>query len=284
MAINIIYVGNFFMTETGIAALTEAMGKAVQEFGDVIRDVTNPFFKSSYADLSNHIEATRSPLGKHGLVLLQAPGMNDSGPNVTTMLSHSSGELIGFTFPIPASKLDAQGIGSALTYNRRYSQAPILNIAGEYDDDGNAALASRKEHLEKLDQQMAGQERISAVQVKTFETTATDRGRTPEQIKQFLDELNGYVQVLEIKKQDWEKAKAWALNQPKPDDLLGDLAPSLQQAQLKKLYAIAGKKKISNDDLHQMVEETFKKKSLKELTQKQLEGVTEWLESLNPAG
>lgn len=284
MALNIIHVDNFFMSENGIAALTEALAAAVQEFGDVIRDVTNPFFKSTYADLSNHIEATRSPLGKHGLVLLQAPGMNEAGPNVTTMLSHASGELIGFTFPIPASKLDAQGIGSALTYNRRYSQAPILNIAGEYDDDANAAVASRREHLEKLDQQMAGQERISAVMVKTFEQTAADHGRTQEQIKQFLDDLNGYVQVIEIQKRDWDKAKAWALNQPKDDDLVGDLATSLQQAYFRKIHAIAREKKVSDADLHRMIEENFHKKSTKELTQKQFEQLTQFLENVTPAG
>lgn len=278
----IIRIDNFFLSAGGIAKLTEAMAAAVQEFGDVIKDVTNPFFKSTYADLSNHIDATRTQLGKHGLVLFQGPGMNESGPNVTTMLSHASGELIGFTFPIPASKLDAQGIGSALTYNRRYSQAPILNIAGEYDDDANAAIASRKEHLEKLDQQMAGQERISPAQMKAFDDTAAKNGRTQEQISQFLDELNGYIQSTEIQKQHYQTAIKWALNQPKDDDLLKDMTASVQQAQLKKLYAIATKKKVSNEDIHQYIKETFNADSLKDLSQKQFSDVGYWLESVSP--
>jgi hypothetical protein len=39
---------------------------------------------------------------------------------------------------VPASKQDAQGYGSALTYARRYSLMAACGIAPE-DDDGNAA-------------------------------------------------------------------------------------------------------------------------------------------------
>ena len=80
----------------------------------------------------------------------------------------------------------------------------------------------------------------------------------------------------------------WALNAPKPDDLLSDLAPSLQQAQLKKIFALANKKKINytppNDDLHKLLEENFKKQSLKQLTQAEYERFIQILEDISPAG
>lgn len=284
----IISNGNFRHTES-IAKLTEAMAAAVQEFGEVIKDVTNPFFKSTYADLSSLIGATRAQLGKHGLVIFQGPGFNEViGPSVTTLLSHVSAEWIAVDLPLPAAKLDPQGVGSALTYSRRYGYGPMLNVAAEEDDDGNAAVATRKEHLDQLTEKMTSQERISHVQATAFLKTAIDNGRTQEQIKQYLDQLNGYLQATEIQKQDWDKAKAWALNKPADTDLIGDLSASLQQARLKRLFAIANKKKISytapNDDLHRMVEETYQKKSLKELTEKQFNDFVEYLESLNPAG
>ncbi len=52
---------------------------------------------------------------------------------------HESGEAIRCgKLHVPASKQDAQGYGSALTYARRYSLITACGIAPE-DDDGNAA-------------------------------------------------------------------------------------------------------------------------------------------------
>jgi hypothetical protein len=42
---------------------------------------------------------------------------------------------------MPATKPDAQGFGSAATYARRYALLATAGVAGEEDDDGNAASA-----------------------------------------------------------------------------------------------------------------------------------------------
>lgn len=278
----IIEIGNFFMSED-IGELTKACCEAVPEFGDVLKDVENPFFRSSYADLANYIEATRGALAKHGVFLFQGLGMNQETPTLTTMLVHTSNQKLGFTFPMPAAKSDAQGIGGSISYNRRYSFGPLTNTAGQEDDDGEQAV-QRGEQLKKQEQQMAGQERISHVMATTFLKTAIDHGRTQEQIVQYLDQLNGYLQATEIQKQHWEEAKTWALNQPHEDDLLKEMNASLQQARLKKLWAIANKKKVSSDDVHRMVKETYQKESVKELTEKQFNDVVQWLDNLTPAG
>lgn len=278
----IIEIGNFFLTED-IGELTKACCEAVPEFGDVIKDVQNPYFRSTYADLANYIEATRGPLAKQGVYLFQGLGMHDSIPSVTTMLVHTSNQKLGFTFPMEPAKTDAQGIGGAISYDRRYSYGPATNTAGQEDDDGEQAV-QRGEQLKKQEEQMAGQERISLAHAKAFMKAAADHGRTQEQIVAFLDELNGYRQVEEITKQDWEAAKTWALNQPHEDDLLKNMNASLQQARLKKLWAIANKKKVSDADVHRMVKETYQKESLKDLTEKQFNDVVAWLDSLNPAG
>jgi hypothetical protein len=57
---------------------------------------------------------------------------------VETVLMHSSGEWMSSVAAAPLSKPDAQGVGSAITYLRRYSLAAIAGIAQE-DDDGQAA-------------------------------------------------------------------------------------------------------------------------------------------------
>ena len=98
---------------------------------------TNPFFKSSYADLHTCIEASFPHLTKHGLSVIQG---NDGKPGefyVTTMLLHESGQWVRSKLKMPITKADAQGIGSTITYGRRYGLSAICGIA-QYDDDGNA--------------------------------------------------------------------------------------------------------------------------------------------------
>ena len=55
-----------------------------------------------------------------------------------TILAHSGGHRESFSLPLPCAKRDAHGIGSAITYGRRYGLAAAVGVAPE-DDDGNAA-------------------------------------------------------------------------------------------------------------------------------------------------
>ena len=65
----------------------------------------------------------------------------EGGVEVETVLCHSSGEWVAETLWLPVAKSDAQGVGSAITYARRYALCCVVGIAPE-DDDGNAAAAS----------------------------------------------------------------------------------------------------------------------------------------------
>src|SRR5690606_23626422 len=56
-----------------------------------------------------------------------------------TRFMHTSGQWISDTLTVPVSKVDAQGVGSATTYARRYALAAFAGIAPE-DDDGEAAV------------------------------------------------------------------------------------------------------------------------------------------------
>ena len=87
------------------------------------------------------MEAVKQPLLKHGISFLQ--GIHDAvdGVAVETMLLHNSGEWISSTLRIPATKQDAQGYGSAITYGRRYGLMAICGVPAE-DDDGNAATGA----------------------------------------------------------------------------------------------------------------------------------------------
>jgi hypothetical protein len=124
-----------------IAAIAPALVKAQAEIKGALKDSTNPHFRSKYADLSSVVEAVKAPLLKHGIAFLQGVHDAENGVAVETVLLHSSGEWISSTLRIPASKQDAQGYGSAITYGRRYGLQAMCGVPAE-DDDGNAATAS----------------------------------------------------------------------------------------------------------------------------------------------
>lgn len=104
---------------------------------DVIKkDQTNPFFKSTYASLSNILDAIKIPLAESDLSFSQHP-MGEHG--MSTILMHKSGEWIGSHFTMKPIKNDPQGVGSCITYMRRYALAAILGLNIDDDDDGNQA-------------------------------------------------------------------------------------------------------------------------------------------------
>ena len=120
-------------------AIAAALVKAQKEFGPALKTSTNPHFRSRYADLSACVEAVIDALNNNGIYLMQLTDEHDGGVKVSTTFIHESGEqLSGGTLFMPASKHDAQGFGSALSYARRYSLMAACGIAPE-EDDGNAA-------------------------------------------------------------------------------------------------------------------------------------------------
>ena len=121
-----------------IKELAAALSKAQGMIEGAIKDSANPFFKSKYADLASVWAAIRKPLSVNGLSVTQFVEDAEHGIGVHTTLMHSSGEWVSGKFAMPVSKIDAQGIGSAITYARRYALAAVCGVAPE-DDDGNAA-------------------------------------------------------------------------------------------------------------------------------------------------
>jgi hypothetical protein len=118
------------MSET----LYTAIAAAKKEFGAVVKNSTNPHFKSKYADLASVLDATEEVLSKHGLIIISRVQAN----GITTALVHvpTASEIDSF-FPF-APGLDAQKLGASCTYGRRFSILALLNLAPE-DDDGNQA-------------------------------------------------------------------------------------------------------------------------------------------------
>lgn len=125
-----------------IVELAKALVKFNKEVSTIKKSADNPFFKSKYAPLDEIIRITKKPLSNNGLCIIQTPYCKNQ---LETMLLHESGEYISNIFecnPIPDNKgvVTPQGVGSCITYMKRYSYQAILGLSiGEKDDDGNIA-------------------------------------------------------------------------------------------------------------------------------------------------
>tara|TARA_R110001606_G_scaffold373410_1_gene530767 strand:- start:14 stop:607 length:594 start_codon:yes stop_codon:yes gene_type:complete len=127
--------------------LATALSKAQSEFTTVPQSGFNPHFKNKFSTFQDHVDAARPILARHGLAISQMPNMMSDGDRfvLTTILMHESGETIVSNQPIFAMKQDAQSMGSAITYAKRYAYGAILGMAsGDFEDDGNAATAPSK--------------------------------------------------------------------------------------------------------------------------------------------
>lgn len=123
-----------------IAELALSLSKAQGSIKGALKDSLNPHFKAKYADLASTWDACREQLAKNELSVVQMPEVSETGGiAVETILMHSSGQWISSRFVMPLAKPDAHGVGSAITYARRYALAAMVGIAPE-DDDGNKAV------------------------------------------------------------------------------------------------------------------------------------------------
>lgn len=126
------------MTES-LANVCKALAAAQGKLRKAVKDSTNPHFRSRYADLESVIEAMREPFASEGLSVVQSvwDGM------LRTTIFHSSGESISSTVPLFIPKQDMQGVGSAITYARRYGLAAACGIS-QTDDDGESCQAPKQ--------------------------------------------------------------------------------------------------------------------------------------------
>lgn len=144
------------LTSTTTGKLASALAKAQGMMDGAKKDANNPFFRSKYADLASVWDACREALSTNDLSVIQPPSTKVGGEftvpatrekpsytttgadvSVTTRLMHSSDEWIEATTTTRTS-VEAQAIGSAITYLRRYALSGMVGIAPE-DDDGEAA-------------------------------------------------------------------------------------------------------------------------------------------------
>lgn len=165
-----------------IGNLTLALSKVQAQLRPAKENSKNPFFKSNYADLGSVWDSVRALLSENELSIIQMP--TDIG-GLTTILSHSSGEYLSSTMYIP-SKEDAHGVGSAISYARRYALASFVGVVTG-DDDGNGAVKGHTSPSAKATTPKS-KPKLSTEQYKAMMTAIEQgKGSVVEQ------KMNGYI-------------------------------------------------------------------------------------------
>lgn len=181
-----------------ITELNKALANFHKELKQPMKDANNPFFKSTYVPLENVVEAIDDVAPKFGLTYSQYPVTTDDGKvGISTVLLHESGEFI--EYPPATTKPDKntpQGVGSALTYMRRYSLSAVFGITSDQDDDGNEASGNAKaKQTSNKNVQMASAQTIGTLKKEVIEFTNLIKG-TEKEAPQYIVEqkfgINNY--------------------------------------------------------------------------------------------
>lgn len=166
---------------SSIKELAVNLSKAQAEFKIAEKNQKNPFFKSSYADWQAIVQASRPSLTKYGLSIVQSTINKEDGAYLMTILLHASGEWISSEAKINPPKQDIQAISSYRTYLKRMEYAALVGVvAGDEDDDGEAAVASTRQNYQ------------------SSYSYQTDEKITTEQLEQLEHELNDHIEIAEM--------------------------------------------------------------------------------------
>jgi hypothetical protein len=160
-----------------LTKLAPALVKAQASMAGATKSAANPFFKSKYANLEEVIKVVKAAFAENGLSFVQFPVSGDGAAGVETIILHESGEFIGNEFLLKCAKADPQGMGSAITYARRYGLQSACGIPSE-DDDGNAASEpmSKARAIELLSQAID----IKALQSAWKSISSEDVAKNPD--------------------------------------------------------------------------------------------------------
>jgi hypothetical protein len=128
--------------------LAIALAVAQANMTPAVATTKNDFFGSTYADAEAVWEAIVPPLSAAGIAFIQCPSVDAATGYVTltTLLIHgASGQWCSGQLAMQPDKPTPQGIGSCITYAKRYALASMTGcVVRAEDDDAEAATDHAK--------------------------------------------------------------------------------------------------------------------------------------------
>lgn len=130
------------MNSETIGTIAKALSAAQGAMKPADMDSKGNFGK--YASLASLWDSCRTALAANGLAVVQQTDMHDGEIVLVTKLIHESGEWMGSILPVKPVQATPQGMGSALTYARRYSLSALVGLSADDDDDGTTASVTQR--------------------------------------------------------------------------------------------------------------------------------------------
>lgn len=128
------------MTDKPNLNATSAFVEMMSELSNIAPNKINPAFKSKYVTLDELLDRVKPVLHKHGFALRQVLVSEENKVGVETHFLHETGATFqGGRLMVKSDTLNAQQIGSALTYIKRQSVQTACCISTDGDDDGAAS-------------------------------------------------------------------------------------------------------------------------------------------------
>jgi hypothetical protein len=157
------------------------------------RSATNPHFKSKYIPLEAIHDVVDPLLVEHGFTWSVFPAIHDGRPAMRYELRHvATNEVWGDVMPLLLDKENSQGLGSAITYARRYAISAVLGIVADEDDDGHrAASVARPAAATRQPEAREPGGVISESQRRRLFAIAGASGLSNDQVKAIIVDLTG---------------------------------------------------------------------------------------------
>jgi hypothetical protein len=118
-----------------------SMGALVASHKAKIKTNKGADFEYSFANIADALKACLGAFNAEGCAILQPITTFKGGVEVRTIVIHESGQWLRSGILVLPAHGDAQAIGSAITYARRYQILGMVGLAPS-DDDGATATAS----------------------------------------------------------------------------------------------------------------------------------------------
>lgn len=186
-----------------INEIAAALAKAQGEMEPAVFDRVNPHFKSKYATLTAIMDTVKRPLAKNNLAVVQSLEGSRDAMYLVTKIVHSSGQWIADDgIPLVLDKNNMQGLGSAMSYAKRYGISSLLTVVADEDDDAEGAVG-RPESKQVTQQKAAPPKKQKPAESIDLSEVIVPMGSLsgkklkdiePEQLQVFLDNTKKYLE------------------------------------------------------------------------------------------
>ena len=161
-----------------------------------------------YATLRSVLDVLKPILTKNGFALSHRQGADENGMYCDTMLMHESGGMFETRVHLINERKNMQGLGSAITYARRYGVSMLCNIATE-DDDAEGTKPVSNVNRPKIPNK-----------IKKFRVHTSSSSKDFESIENAIMSLNSILGKQLDKYEGSERVKIGAIMKTKNTDLL----------------------------------------------------------------